>query len=55
MPVPIVDIPEKMNSAVDFVDANVEAGRGEKLAIINAGDGSSYTYNDLLSSTVRSG
>jgi benzoate-CoA ligase len=44
-----------MNAAVDFVDANVAAGRGKKLAIINADDGSSYTYNDVLAQTNRTG
>ena len=52
---PIVDLPERMNAAVDFVDANVAAGWGERLAIINADDGSSYTYNDVLVHTNRAG
>lgn len=55
MRAPIVNLPERMNAAVDFVDANVAAGRGEKLAIINADDGSSYTYNDVLAQTNRTG
>jgi acyl-coenzyme A synthetase/AMP-(fatty) acid ligase len=55
MRAPTVDLPEKMNAAVDFVDANVAAGRGDKLAIINADDGSSYTYNDVLAHTNRAG
>jgi benzoate-CoA ligase len=55
MPAPFIDLPERMNAAADFVDANVEAGRGGKLAIIDAGDGRSYTYNDVLSGTNRTG
>jgi benzoate-CoA ligase len=55
MHAPVVDLPERMNAAVDFVDANVAAGRGEKLAVINADDGSSYTYNDVLVQTNRVG
>jgi benzoate-CoA ligase len=51
----MVDLTDRMNAAVDFVDANVEAGRGDKLAIINAGDGSSYTYNDVLRRTNQTG
>jgi benzoate-CoA ligase len=50
-----VDLPARMNAAVDFVDANVAAGRGDRLAIINADDGSSYTYNDVLAHTNRAG
>lgn len=55
MPAPLVDLPERMNAAVDFVDAHVEAGRGEKAAIIDAGDGSTYTFNDVLNGTNRTG
>jgi benzoate-CoA ligase len=51
----MIDLPERMNAAVDFVDANVEAGRGGKLAIINAGDGTSYTYDEVLRRTNQTG
>jgi len=54
-PQPTVDLPERMNAAVDFVDANVEAGRGDKLAIIDAGDGSTYTYDEVLRRTNQTG
>ncbi len=52
---PVDDLPERMNAATYFVDANVEAGRGEKIAIYNAGDGATWTYNDVLSMTNRTG
>jgi acyl-coenzyme A synthetase/AMP-(fatty) acid ligase len=55
MSAPNVDLPERMNAATYFVDANVEAGRGEKIAICDAGDGSTYTYNDVLAMTNRTG
>jgi len=51
----VEDLPERMNAATYFVDANVEAGRGEKIAICNAGDGSTCTYNDVLEMTNRTG
>ena len=44
-----------MNAAALLVDDNVEAGRGEKTAIYNAGDGSAHTYNDVLEGTNRTG
>ena len=55
MPVPTVDLPDRMNAATYFVDANVEAGRGGKIAIYDAGDGSSYTYDDVLAGVNRVG
>lgn len=44
-----------MNAAAVLVDDNVEAGRGEKIAIYDAGDGSAHTYNDVLELTNRTG
>ena len=55
MSVPVVDLPDRMNAAAVLVDDNVEAGRGEKTAIFDAGDGSAYTYNDVLAMTNRVG
>ncbi|MFQ5590037.1 MAG: benzoate-CoA ligase family protein [Phycisphaerae bacterium] len=55
MSAPEINLPERMNAATFFVDANVEAGRGEKVAIANAADGSTCTYNDVLAMTNRSG
>ncbi len=52
---PVVDLPERMNAAVVLVDDNVEAGRGEKVAIYDVGDGSAHTYNDVLKGTNRIG
>ena len=45
--------PERLNAASVFVDANVEAGRGEKAAIL-CGD-ATVTYNDLLANVNRVG
>lgn len=50
-----IELPERMNASTYFVDANVEAGRGGKIAIINAGDGSTHSYSDVLSLTNRTG
>ena len=55
MPVPTIDLPDRMNASTYFVDANVEAGRGGKIAIYDAGDGSSYTYDDVLAGVNRVG
>ena len=55
MSAPVIDLPERMNAATHFVDANIEAGRGDKIAIYDAGDGSTYTYNDTLAMTNRTG
>ena len=52
---PVVDLPDRMNAAAYFVDANVEAGRGQNITIYNAGDGSTYTYDDVLTMTNRTG
>jgi len=55
MSAPVVNLPDRMNAAAVLVDDNVEAGRGEKTAIFDAGDGSAYTYNDVLAMTNRIG
>ncbi|MHC4064591.1 MAG: AMP-binding protein, partial [Planctomycetota bacterium] len=55
MSAPVIDLPDRMNAATYFVDANAQAGRGDKIAIHDAGDGSTYTYNDVLSMTNRTG
>ena len=55
MSAPVVELPDRMNAATYFVDANVEAGRGDKVAIYYVGDGSTYTYNDVLTMTNRTG
>jgi len=52
---PCLNLPERMNAAADLVDANVEAGRGEKIAICQVGDGRTYTYQDVLAMTNRTG
>ncbi len=51
----VIDLPERMNAATYFVDANVEAGRGAKAAIFDAGDGSIHTYQDVWSMVNRTG
>lgn len=51
----MLNLPERMNAAADLVDANVEAGRGEKIAICQVGDGRTYTYHDVLAMTNRTG
>jgi benzoate-CoA ligase len=44
-----------MNAATYFVDANLEAGRGGKAAIFDAGDGTIHTYQDVWSMVNRTG
>jgi benzoate-CoA ligase len=55
MSIPVIDLPERMNAATYFVDTHVESGRGGKVAICNAGDGSTHTYDDVLAMTNRTG
>ncbi len=52
-----LEIPERMNAAAVFVDANIEAGRGAKAAILCAGDEAerTVTYDDLLEGVNRFG
>lgn len=52
---PVVDLPERMNAASILVDDNVEAGRGEKTAIYDTDDDSTFTYNQVLTMTNRTG
>ncbi len=40
-----LEIPERFNAAVYFVDRNLQAGRGDKIAIRH--EGRSYTYRDI--------
>jgi benzoate-CoA ligase len=55
MPGPVIRLPDRMNATVEFVDAHVETGHGDRLAVIDAGDGSRYTYRDVLEMTNRTG
>ena len=50
---PALEIPERMNAATVFVDENIAAGRGEKVAII-CGD-EQVTYRQLLENVNRMG
>jgi len=45
--------PEAYNAASDFIDGNVTAGRGDKVAIID--DAGSYTYAELAKRVNRAG
>jgi benzoate-CoA ligase len=40
-----LDIPERFNAAVYFVDRNLQAGRGAKTAVLH--EGRAYTYQDM--------
>ncbi|HJO03057.1 MAG TPA: benzoate-CoA ligase family protein [Acidobacteriota bacterium] len=51
----MIEIPDRMNAAFDFVDANVKAGRGDKVAIHYVPDGSTHTYTDVLTGVNRAG
>jgi benzoate-CoA ligase len=55
MPGLAVDLPERMNAAALLVDANVEAGRGGKTAVVDAATGASFTYGQVLEMTNRAG
>lgn len=55
MPSAAIELPGRMNAATYFVDANVEGGRGDKVAIIDATSGSTTTYAELLAQTNRVG
>lgn len=50
-----LELPDRMNAAAVFVDANVEAGRGGKVAVCDADSGATYTYDDVLAMTNRTG
>ncbi len=51
----MIEIPDRMNAAFDFVDANVEMGRGDNVAVHYVGDGSTHTYAAVLTDTNRAG
>ncbi len=44
-----------MNAAAEFVDANIEAGRADVIAVRNATDDSTLTYGDVLRRVNRGG
>ncbi len=43
--VPVIDVPRQYNVAFDFVERNIHAGRGDKIAVID--DNGSYTYQEI--------
>jgi len=51
----VCGLPERMNAAAVLVDANVEAGRGDKAAIVDAETGATFSYQDVLEGTNRTG
>ncbi len=48
MSAPALDIADRMNASTYFLDLNIEAGRGDKVAIIDVGGDQTFTYNDAL-------
>jgi len=52
---PQTDFPSQLNAASCLVDANVQAGRAEKIAIHDLGDNSTHTYNEVMQMTNRVG
>src|SRR5258708_5754252 len=50
----MLEIPDRYNAAVDFLDSNLEAGRGGKVAIRTAA-GSQVTYGEVAASANRWG
>lgn len=50
-----VSIPNQMNAAEYFVDRNIEEGRGDKVAVIDAITGESFTYQDVFERVNRFG
>ncbi|MCJ7797362.1 MAG: AMP-binding protein, partial [Thermoleophilia bacterium] len=44
-----------MNAADFFVDNNINAGRGDKVAIVDLADGRQYTYRDVRDRVNRFG
>jgi benzoate-CoA ligase family protein len=44
-----------MNAAADFVDANCEAGRGNRIAVVDVGSGAELSYSDVLRDVNRAG
>ena len=50
---PVVTVPPAYNAAVDFIDRNLEAGRADKIAVID--DRGSYSYGALAERVGRAG
>ncbi len=50
---PRIEIPRDYNASVDLIDANLAAGRGDKVAVID--DAGSYTYAELAQRVNRCG
>lgn len=50
-----VEIPERLNAATEFLDAHVDAGRGDRTAIHYVADGSRYSYAEVLAASNRTG
>ncbi|MFQ5708213.1 MAG: benzoate-CoA ligase family protein [bacterium] len=48
-------IPDQMNAADYFVDRNLRQGRGNHVAVIDAGDGREYTYQEIHDQVNRFG
>jgi benzoate-CoA ligase len=48
-------VPGRLNAATVFVDANIEAGRGDDVAIRYVADDSVLTYSDVLDTVNRTG
>lgn len=44
-----------MNASTDFIDANIEAGRGEKVAVVDAGSQRELTYAEIAAGVCRTG
>lgn len=47
--------PQTINAATYFVDRNVDEGRGDKVAVIEALSGAAYTYRDIFERVNRFG
>ena len=48
-----IEIPERFNAAVHFVDRNLQEGRGGRIAVVHAGR--RYTYGDMFDRVSRWG
>jgi benzoate-CoA ligase len=48
------ELPRRYNAAADLLDGNLEAGRGDRMAIRTA-EGASLTYNDVAGAANRAG
>ncbi|RMF62758.1 MAG: benzoate-CoA ligase family protein [Calditrichaeota bacterium] len=49
------DIPERMNAADYFVDRHLREGRGDKVAVVDVGQGTEYTYRQVFEQVNRFG